>query len=242
MQGATSEGLDRTMSTNTAEHSLQRPARDFAHAAKVGASVGFLLAFLTVLSFLVEAAITGNLTRHYLTLIASEASFIIIVLVVFGAIFGAIVQLVRRISGRAFFPLVAIGMVASIAYAVYYANTGWTPARIEQAIKSDLPSGSTRQQVESWADAHRFTHLWGEPGLIRFTPPPGVDVVEYNASRIAELKRQNVQVLIALVLERDADVPGRPGLLRGDGEIQINFYFKDGKLDRYELDLDPPHI
>jgi hypothetical protein len=142
----------------------------------------------------------------------------------------------RRWSTCSVVALTVIVLIAGgVAYLFYYEQGGWTPQRIEQAIARDLPLGSSKEQIESWAASHGFLYLedhfiCGVPDLSPLARRLWKSDPYFDHLRV---------VTVEIDSDRDdANVPGGMGL-RGAGSIQIIFYLKDGRLEQHELDLHP---
>jgi hypothetical protein len=82
----------------------------------------------------------------------------------------------------------------------YAAESGGTPKKVERMLRTELPVGSTRAQVEAWLDSHGFYH-----------------------SRLVERDGRESKEVLAII------DPANVHLL-WEGEIQISFYFDQDDL------------
>jgi hypothetical protein len=116
---------------------------------------------------------------------------------------------------------VALVVVTVFGWLESYGMYGLTGERAEQMVSAALPDGSTRDQVETWLDAHGIQH--GRCG------------------RFYTIQRNNIYPrLKTLPIESEvtADVPDAFTSWRGrHGGIQMFFFFdKDGKLLMHIVD------
>ena len=58
------------------------------------------------------------------------------------------------------FALTVLALIAALIF--YRLECGWTPKKVERMIKSALPPGSSRQQVEIWLKQQKIEYVYQE--------------------------------------------------------------------------------
>jgi hypothetical protein len=124
---------------------------------------------------------------------------------------------------------ISLLFVGGVAFLVYHARGGWTPERLEESIRTDLPVGSGEGAIESWAAAHGF--LYAEDSYVAGY----ITATGTAEERLAELKQQGLRIITVDVDQaRGVNVPGggTMGVLRGPGRSRSSFTLKPAGSNR----------
>jgi hypothetical protein len=117
--------------------------------------------------------------------------------------------------------LIVVGLAAG--FVVYQSIRPWTPERVEKAVREGLPTGSAREEIESFLDRLGFPHHFYD----------SLHSVDATDGRVSGVTPADFGGAIS------AHVPNpNLGLLTG-GSIRMVFYLnKNGRLIKYDLEVE----
>jgi hypothetical protein len=86
-----------------------------------------------------------------------------------------------------------------LAVIVFALVRGWTPSKVERTVNSELPRGSSRERIEAFLDAHRWTHYRCETiddaNVMWLAKKAKLDIAKLSGAVVADVSDANVGIL-----------------------------------------------